>query len=99
MTKIRDAIALSYQPEKSAPHVVAKGRGIIAEAIIARAHESGVSVYESEELTRMLMRLDIDQQIPTELYRAIAELLAWVYLLERRAASKRSGLGASKKST
>jgi flagellar biosynthesis protein len=97
VTKIRNAVAISYDPGDRAPHVVAKGRGIIADAIVARAREAGVSVHESEDLVRMLMRLDIDQQIPAELYRAIAELLAWVYLLEKRAASKREGHGLNGK--
>jgi flagellar biosynthesis protein len=97
VTKIRNAVAISYAPGELAPHVVAKGQGLIAEAIIARAHEAGVSVHESEDLVRMLMRLDIDQQIPTELYRVVAELLAWVYLLERRAASKRPGYALNEK--
>jgi len=76
------AIALAYRSGQTAPRVVAKGRGIIAEAIIERAKEAGVYVHESPELVSLLMQVDIDQHIPPELYRAIAELLAWIYRLE-----------------
>jgi flagellar biosynthesis protein len=76
------AIALAYRNGQTAPKVVAKGRGMIAEAIIERAKEAGVYVHESPELVSLLMQVDIDQHIPPELYRAIAELLAWIYRLE-----------------
>lgn len=63
--------------------MVAKGRGLIAEEIISRAHEHGVFVHESPEPVALLSRVDIDGQIPPELYIAIAELLAWIYQVER----------------
>ncbi len=80
------AVALKYAPGTSAPTVVAKGRGLIAEEIISRAHEHGVFVHESPELVALLSRVDIDGQIPPELYIAIAELLAWIYQVEREGA-------------
>ena len=80
------AVALKYAPGTSAPTVVAKGRGLIAEEIISRAHEHGVFVHESPELVALLSRVDIDGQIPAELYIAIAELLAWIYQVEREGA-------------
>jgi flagellar biosynthesis protein len=64
--------------------VVAKGRGLVAEQIIARAREAGVYIHESRELVSLLVQLDLDQQIPPQLYRAVAEVLAWVYRLEER---------------
>lgn len=76
------AVALAYSVGKSAPQVVAKGRGLLAEAIIARAREAGVYVHESPELVSLLMQVDLDQHIPPALYFAVAELLAWVYHLE-----------------
>ena len=76
------AIALAYRTGQSAPKVVAKGRGLLAETIIQRAKEAGVYVHESPELVSLLMQVDIDQHIPPELYRAVAELLAWIYRLE-----------------
>ncbi|QNB00958.1 flagellar biosynthetic protein FlhB [Massilia sp. Se16.2.3] len=62
--------------------MVAKGRGLVAEQIIERAQEAGVFVHESKELVSLLMDVDLDGQIPPGLYRAIAELLAWLYHIE-----------------
>jgi flagellar biosynthesis protein FlhB len=55
---------------------------LVAEQIIARAHEHGVYVHESAELVSLLMQVDLDQHIPPQLYLAVAELLAWLYRLE-----------------
>ena len=76
------AVALAYREGQSAPQVVAKGNGLIAEAIIARAREAGIYVHESPELVNLLMRVDLDQHIPPQLYVAVAELLAWLYRVE-----------------
>lgn len=76
------AVALAYQAGKTAPTVVAKGRGLLAQAIIDRAKDAGVYVHESPELVSLLMQVDIDQHIPPQLYLAVAELLAWIYRLE-----------------
>jgi flagellar biosynthesis protein len=54
----------------------------VAEAIIEKARAHGVYVHESPELVSLLMRVDLDQAIPPELYRAVAELLAWLFRLE-----------------
>jgi flagellar biosynthesis protein len=81
--KRQSAVALAYQGKDSAPRVVAKGRGLIAQAIIERAREHGVFVHESEELVGLLMQVELDQNIPPQLYLAVAELLAWLYRLER----------------
>ena len=82
--ELRKAIALTYKEGQYAPQVVAKGRGVTAEAIIACAREAGIYVHEAPELVSLLMRIDIDQFIPPELYYAVAELLAWIYWLENR---------------
>ena len=76
------AAALSYKRGDYAPRVIAKGHGAMAEAIIEIARESGVYVHESRELVEMLMQVDIDRDIPPELYRAVAEILAWIYWME-----------------
>lgn len=78
----RNAIALAYSQTDAAPRVVAKGRGLMAEQIIARAHEHGIYVHESAEMVSLLMQVDLDQHIPPQLYLAVAELLAWLYRLE-----------------
>jgi len=78
------AVALKYAPGDQAPKVVAKGRGLIAEEIIARAKEHGVFVHESPELVTLLSQVDLDDHIPPALYVAVAELLAWLYQVEQK---------------
>jgi flagellar biosynthesis protein len=79
---LKNAVALAYSEIDAAPRVVAKGRGLLAEQIIARARDAGVYVHESPELVSLLMQIDLDQRIPPQLYVAVAELLAWLYRLE-----------------
>jgi len=79
---LQSAVALAYQTTDSAPRVVAKGRGLVAEQIIARAREHDVFVHESKELVALLMEVELDDRIPPALYRAVAELLAWLYRIE-----------------
>lgn len=81
---LQSAVALAYQSSDGAPKVVAKGRGLLAEQIIARAREHDVFVHESKELVALLMEVELDDQIPPALYRAVAELLAWLYRIESR---------------
>jgi flagellar biosynthesis protein len=76
------AVALAYAKGDTAPKVVARGQGLVAEQIIARAQEAGVFVHESKELVGLLMDVDLDREIPPALYRVIAELLAWLYHIE-----------------
>ena len=80
----RKAAALSYKQGYYAPVIVASGKGVMAEAIIACAHEAGVYVHESPELVKLLMQVDMDQFIPPELYRAVAEVLVWLYRMENK---------------
>lgn len=84
------AVALAYGAGDPAPKVVAKGQGLVAERIMERAREAGVFVHESKELVSLLMQVDLDREIPPALYRAIAELLAWLYHIE--SAQKNGGL-------
>ncbi|WP_031405059.1 EscU/YscU/HrcU family type III secretion system export apparatus switch protein [Thiomonas sp. FB-Cd] len=82
----REAVALRYDRERGgAPEVVAKGRGFVAEAIVARAREAGVYVHNSPQLVQLLMHVDLDEKIPPALYLAVAELLAWLWRIEREA--------------
>ncbi len=80
----QQAIALAYETGDLAPKVVAKGRGLIADQIIARAREHGLFVHESKELVSLLMQVDLDDHIPPALYQVIAELLSWLYQLEEQ---------------
>ena len=74
---------MAYGAGDAAPRVDAKGRGLVADEIIRRAREAGVFVHESREMVALLMGLDLDQRIPPELYMAVAELLAWIYRVEK----------------
>jgi flagellar biosynthesis protein len=89
----RRAVALAYecadQRTGQAPRVSAKGGGLVAEEIIARARAAGVPIHESRELVSLLMQVDLDQHIPPVLYLAVAEVLAWVYRLEARQQPRR----------
>ncbi len=86
----RRAAALSYEARDAeagrAPRLVAKGQGFVADEIIERARAAGVPVHESRELVSLLMQLDLDAHIPPALYVAVAEVLAWAWRLEQRAA-------------
>jgi flagellar biosynthesis protein len=78
----KKAAALRYQHGKeSAPRVVAKGRGKIAEKIVALAKTHQVPLVEDRNLVQLLEALDVDTQIPAELYQAVAEVLVFVYQL------------------
>ena len=79
---LQNAVAITYETSAGAPRIVAKGRGLVAEQIIARAREHGVFVHESKELVALLMQVELDDHIPPALYRAVAELLAWLYHIE-----------------
>ncbi|GAW66111.1 flhB protein [Geoanaerobacter pelophilus] len=76
-------MAMAYSGEDGAPRVVAKGTGVTAEAILSLAQEHGVYVHQSPELLNLLMQVDLDSEIPPELYQAVAELLAWLYSLDQ----------------
>jgi len=77
------AVALSYPDSKRAPILVAKGYGVVAESIMREARENGLYVHASPDLIRLLMQVDLDQQIPPELYLAVAEVMAWLHGLEK----------------
>lgn len=79
------AVALSYQPGQHAPKVVAKGYGLMAERIVEQARGAGIFIHDSPELVNLLMGVDLDDEIPEQLYLAIAELLAFVHFLEQNA--------------
>jgi flagellar biosynthesis protein len=72
------AVALRYAEGDTAPVVIAKGRGAIADEIVRRAREAGVFVHGSRELVALLMQVDLDARIPPALYLAVAQLLAWL---------------------
>ena len=79
------AVALKYTKEKdTAPKITAKGRGIIAEKIVETARAHNVPLYEDKNLVQVLEALDLDMEIPAELYQAVAEVLAFIYRLNAK---------------
>lgn len=80
MNPSRQAIALFYDG-KTTPRVTARGEEALAEEIIRIARESGVPLYENADLVRSLAALDLGDEIPELLYRAIAEVIAFAYLV------------------
>ena len=85
MEKTPKAVALKYDQEKSnAPKVVAKGRGEIAKKIIEIAKTNHLPLYEDKNLVLILEALEVESEIPPELYRAVAEVLAFIYRLNRK---------------
>jgi flagellar biosynthesis protein len=82
MNQSPKAVALKYDEKKDrAPRVTAKGRGEIAEKIMAIARAHQIPLYEDKNLIQILEALDLEVEIPPELYRAVAEVLAFVYRL------------------
>jgi len=81
----KKAVALSYDDQRAgAPLVLASGSGLIAEAIIERAREAGIHIQEDPDLVELLARVPLGEQIPPELYQAVAEVLAFVYAVNDR---------------
>jgi flagellar biosynthesis protein len=74
------AIALNYDGE-NAPRLTAKGRGELAQRILALAEEHDVPLHEDPELAALLAQLPLGEEIPQALYRAVAEVIAFAYLL------------------
>ena len=85
MDKSPKAVALKYDRKKdNAPRVIAKGRGEIAKKIIEVAKAHNVPMYEDKNLIQILEALDLETEIPPELYRAVAEVLAFIYRLNKK---------------
>ncbi|MGU7783423.1 EscU/YscU/HrcU family type III secretion system export apparatus switch protein [Burkholderia sp. PU8-34] len=90
------AAALVYDAKggDTAPRVIAKGYGAVAEMIVARARDAGLYVHTAPEMVSLLMQVDLDDRIPPQLYQAVAELLAWLYALERADGDTGNAAGA-----
>lgn len=96
--KIR-AIALKYEVGKSkAPKIVATGKGVVAQKILKVAEENKVPFFEDKSLTDLLAKLDLDVEVPPELFTLVAEVLAVVYQMDKMA-KKRSKMSKEKKKT
>lgn len=81
--KILQAVALEYDPNDTAPKIVAAGKGKIAEKIIETAKDSKVPVHQDAKLADTLSKLDIGDYIPPELYEVVAEILVFVDDMEK----------------
>jgi flagellar biosynthesis protein len=81
------AAALHYDPTGPAPpEIIATGRGLVAEEIVAVAREHGVAIHQDPGLVEALSMLNIGSVIPRELYAVVAEVLAFVYTVDAEAA-------------
>lgn len=84
----KKAVALKYSPSaKEAPTIVAKGKGHVAQAILDKARAHGIPVQEDSSLVEVLAKLDLNQEIPPELYQLVAEILSFIYRSDLRAKS------------
>lgn len=81
----QQAIALRYEPKKDqAPKLVGKGKGHLAEKILELARQHNIPVRQDKNLVQILSRLELNQEIPADVYKAVAEILAFVYRLSSR---------------
>jgi flagellar biosynthesis protein len=84
-TSLKKAVALKYSPaEGRAPTVIAKGKGFVANKIMERAKEHGIPIQEDPSLVEVLSKLDLDQEIPSEMYQLVAEILSFIYRSDHR---------------
>ena len=81
--KIKQAIALEYNPDEEAPKVIATGRGAVAERILERAKEADVPIHRDDRLADTLSRLEIGEMLPPELYDVVAEILVFVDAMDK----------------
>ena len=87
--KPKRVAALSYDQEKGgAPRVVAAGSGHVADRILELARENGVPVREDAALAEALAKLQLQLDIPEDLYAAVAEALVWAYALDARSRTR-----------
>jgi flagellar biosynthesis protein len=82
------AAALHYSHGTGAPTLVAKGDGFIAEKILATAQQHGVPIHHDPALVGALSRLELGEQIPTELFSAVATVIAFIYRLKKQQESR-----------
>lgn len=81
--KRKKAVALQYDPDDVAPKIVASGQGHIADRLVEKAKESDVPLYVDKGLAETLLKLDIGDYIPPELYGVVAEILVYVDKMDK----------------
>ncbi|MBQ3890059.1 MAG: EscU/YscU/HrcU family type III secretion system export apparatus switch protein [Lachnospiraceae bacterium] len=81
--KVKQAIALEYDPNDIAPKVIATGSGHVAERILDEAKKENIPIHEDEKLAATLSKLDVGENIPPELYEVVAEILVFVDAMDK----------------
>ncbi|MBN3032646.1 MAG: EscU/YscU/HrcU family type III secretion system export apparatus switch protein [Candidatus Saganbacteria bacterium] len=82
----KTAVALRYDIDRDkAPLVLASGRGPVADEILRIAEDNKIPLYEDPELSKLLAKLELDSEIPPELYTLVAEVLFFIYKLDKMA--------------
>ena len=82
---LRQAVALKYLPKADrAPKVTAKGSGLVAERIVELAKQHGIPIQEDPALVQILAQLDFYQEIPPSVYGVVAEILAFIYRMNKK---------------
>ena len=84
LEKRKKAVALRYDVEDAAPTVLAKGAGTLAEKIIEKGEEEDIKIYEDALLVEDLTQLELGEQIPPELYTAVAQVLVFINELDKK---------------
>ena len=85
MAQLKKAAAIKYNPaSESAPKVVAKGKGYVAEAILKRGKEADIPVYQDAKLVEQLEHLAIGTEIPTYLYDLVAQVLVFIAKMDQK---------------
>lgn len=83
------AVALRYDNTKeAAPRVVAKGNQMVAERIIEIAEEYGIPIHRDADLVNILNTIELDQEIPLEVYSVVAEVFAYIYRMNQKKAAQ-----------
>lgn len=81
----QSAVALKYSPsETPVPKIAAIGHGAVAEKIIELARKHNIPIKEDPDLVQILSQLDLNEEIPASVYKAVAEILAFVYSLNNQ---------------
>jgi flagellar biosynthesis protein len=91
--KLKKAVGINYDKAKDrAPKVIAKGSGHIAQKIIDIAKEHGIPLYEDPDLVEILSEVDFFKEIHPDTYQIIAEILAFIYMMNNKLKEQRGGL-------
>ncbi len=93
MEENRVAASIKYNAQDGAPRLSAYGKGFVADKILEIAAQAGVPVYREENLAMQLGSLEVGKEIPPELYEVVAEVLSFIYCLDRKKGDEKNGFG------